>query len=82
MPVEVETQTVIVAPREEVAAYASDPGNATSWYENIVAARWETPKPLAAGSRFASVAAPLLVSAMRRANTKDLRRLKSLLERR
>jgi hypothetical protein len=51
MPVGVETRTEIARPREEVAAYAADPGNATEWYRNIKAVEWRTPPPLAAGSR-------------------------------
>ena len=137
------TDIVIARPRDEVAAYASDPDRATEWYENIVAVRWETPPPLAVGTRlafeaaflgrrlaytyevrewlpgerfvmgtaqgpfpmettytwtddpggtrmtlrnrgepsgFASVAAPVMAAAMRRANRKDLARLKALLE--
>jgi uncharacterized membrane protein len=143
--VDVETRIEIGRPRSEVAAYAADPDNATSWYENIKAVDWETPRPLAVGSRiafvaeflgrtlaytyeireltagerlvmstsqgpfpmettyiwedaaegvtrmtlqnrgrpagFRSLAAPLMARAMRRANQKDLRRLKEILER-
>jgi len=142
--VDVVTETEIQRPRDEVAAFASDPDNATAWYENIKAVEWETPRPLAIGSRvafvatflgrrlaytyevienaqgerlvmrtaqgpfpmettyafadapsgatrmtlrnrgepsgFKGVAAPLMARAMRRANTKDLARLKALLE--
>ena len=131
--------------RAEVAAFAADPDNATSWYENIEAVEWKSPRPLAVGSKlafvarflgrrlaytyevrelvpgerfvmstaegpfpmettytwsdaangattmtlrnrgepsgFSKVGAPLLASAMRRANRKDLEQLKSLLER-
>ena len=144
-PVDVVTQVDIARPREDVAAYASDPDNATSWYENIKAVEWRTPRPLARGSRlafvaqflgrrleytyeirelepgrklvmsteqgpfpmettytfedagpertrmtlrnrgepsgFAKVGAPVMGRAMRRANTKDLHRLKQILER-
>jgi hypothetical protein len=144
VPVDVLTEIEISRPRGEVAAYAADPDNATSWYENIKAVEWETPRPLAVGSRiafvaqflgrelaytyeikalvpgvrlvmstaegpfpmetmyvwedvteaatrmtlrnrgapagFRAVAAPLMAAAMRRANRKDLRRLKELLE--
>jgi hypothetical protein len=140
----VEAETVIARPRDEVATFAADPDNATRWYENIESVRWETPPPLAVGSRmtfvarflgrrleytyevrehapaerfvmataqgpfpmettyewrdsldggtlmslrnrgepsgFANVAAPLMAQAMRRANRKDLRALKALLE--
>ncbi len=56
MPVDVLTETLIRRPLAEVADYASDPGNAPQWYVNIVAVEWETPPPLAVGSRLAFVA--------------------------
>jgi uncharacterized membrane protein len=145
MTVDVRTEIEIHRPRAEVAAYASDPDNATAWYQNIEAVEWKSPKPLAVGSRiafvarflgrrlayiyeikelvpgerlvmstaegpfpmetsyawednadggtrmtlrnrgepagFSRVAAPMMASAMRRVNRKDLERLKSILER-
>jgi len=144
LAVEVKTEIEIERPRSQVAAYAADPDNATSWYENIKAVEWETPRPLGVGSRigfvaeflgrtlaytyeieelaiakrlvmrtaqgpfpmettyiwedaaegatrmtlcnrgepagFKLLAAPLMSRAMRRANQKDLRRLKQILE--
>jgi hypothetical protein len=144
MPVDVTTEIVIERPRADVAAFASDPDNATTWYENIKAVEWETAQPVAVGSRlafvahflgrrlsytyevkelapgerlvmrtsegpfpmettyawedagagatrmtlrnrgepsgFSTVGAPLIAMAMRRANRKDLRRLKAILE--
>ena len=143
MPVDVTTEIEIERPRAEVAAYATEPDNATAWYANIERVDWQTPKPLAVGSRvafvarflgrrlaytyeirelvpaerlvmstsegpfpmetsyvwadegdgtrmtlrnrgepagFARVAAPLMERAMRRANEKDLAKLKALLE--
>jgi uncharacterized protein YndB with AHSA1/START domain len=144
MAVDVVTETEIARPRTEVAAYASDPDNATAWYENIKGVDWRTPKPLAVGTRvafvasfmgrrleytyeirdlvpgerlvmstdqgpfpmettytfedagqgatrmtlrnrgepsgFGRVAAPVMAAAMRRANAKDLRRIKEILE--
>ncbi len=144
MPVDIQTEIEIDRPRGEVAEYASNPDNATIWYENIKAIEWKSPKPLAVGSRiafvaqflgrrlaytyevkemspgerfvmrtaegpfpmettysfqdtanggtkmtlrnhgapagFSRLAAPLMTSAMRRANRKDVKRLKSILE--
>lgn len=56
MPVEVQTEVEIARPRGEVAAYASDPDNATAWYENIKSVEWKSPKPLSVGSRIDFVA--------------------------
>jgi hypothetical protein len=49
--VDVTSTILIERPRAEVAAYAADPTNATTWYRNISAVRWETDPPLAVGSR-------------------------------
>lgn len=54
--VNVLTETVIRRPRSAVAAYASEPDNATEWYVNIKAVQWESPRPAEVGSRFAFVA--------------------------
>jgi uncharacterized protein YndB with AHSA1/START domain len=56
MPVDVLTEVEIARPRAEVAAYASDPDRATSWYRNIKAVEWQSPPPVAVGSRIAFVA--------------------------
>jgi uncharacterized membrane protein len=144
MKVDVETHIEIARPRAEVAAYAADLDHTTAWYQNIRAVEWQTPRPLAIGSRvafvarflgrrlaytyeirelvpgerlvmstaqgpfpmettytwsdagegrtrmtlrnrgepagFSRLAAPFMASAVRRANRKDLRRLKQVLE--
>ena len=56
MPVDVETQIEIDRPRRKVAAYVSNPDNATAWYENIRSVDWKTPIPVAVGSRIVFVA--------------------------
>jgi hypothetical protein len=56
VPVDVVTQIEIARGREEVAAFASDPANATAWYRNIQSVEWETPPPAAVGSRVRFVA--------------------------
>jgi uncharacterized membrane protein len=145
MIVDVRTGIEIQRPRDEVAAYVSDPSNATKWYRNIRSVEWETPPPVVEGSRmrfrarflgrdltytyevrelvpgkrlvmgtadgpfamettytfddapsggtqvglrnrgepsgFAKVLSSVMTKAMRRENTKDLERLKELLER-
>ena len=56
MPVDVRTEIEIDRPRAEVTAFAADPDNATAWYRNIEAVEWQTPRPVALGSRVAFVA--------------------------
>lgn len=53
MHVDVTVAIDIERPRSEVAAFAVDPDNATTWYANIKSVRWETSKPVQVGSRIA-----------------------------
>ncbi len=49
--VDVETAIEIDRPRADVAAYASDPENATAWYQNIESVEWEAAPTLVLGAR-------------------------------
>jgi uncharacterized protein YndB with AHSA1/START domain len=144
MSVDVNTETVIDRPVEQVAQYAADPTNAPEWYANIESIDWKTPPPVQTGSAktfvarflgrrleytyevvdlvpgerlvmrmkegpfpmettytwapapgggtrmtlcnrgepagFSKLMAPLMAPAMRRANRKDLAKLKAILE--
>ncbi|MDV7352586.1 SRPBCC family protein [Rhodococcus oxybenzonivorans] len=54
--VDVETQATIARPRHEVAAYASNPENATAWYANITEVQGDCAGPVETGAEFAFVA--------------------------
>jgi hypothetical protein len=54
--VDVQTSIEIERPRAVVAAFVSNPDNATRWYVNIKSINWETPAPAVVGSRIAFVA--------------------------
>jgi uncharacterized membrane protein len=54
--VDVVTATLIDRAPADVAAYACNPDNATAWYANIASVAWQTPPPLAVGSRLTFVA--------------------------
>lgn len=56
MAVDVSTDTVIRRLRRDVAAYATNPDNAPSWYVNIEAVQWKTAPPVGVGSQVAFVA--------------------------
>ena len=56
MPVDVITEIEIDRPRDAVSAFAGDPDNAPKWYVNIKSVEWQTPAPLAVGSKLAFVA--------------------------
>jgi len=49
--VDVVTEIEITRPRDVVAEFSADPSNATAWYKNIKAVEWETPPPVAVGSK-------------------------------
>ena len=56
LSVDVVTETVIERPREQVAAFASNPDNVPAWYGNIKSVEWKSVPPLRVGSRIAFVA--------------------------
>jgi uncharacterized membrane protein len=49
--VDVRSEILIKRPRAEVAAYALDPDNATSWYRNIKTVDWKSEPPVVVGSK-------------------------------
>lgn len=51
MEVDVAVERFLPVPLETVASFAGDPGNAPQWYANIVSVHWQTPPPVAVGSR-------------------------------
>ncbi len=51
LKVDVRCEVAIARPRGVVAAYSSNPANARAWYSNIKSVEWQTPPPLAVGSR-------------------------------
>lgn len=56
MAVDVQVETIIDSPQDRVASYAGDPTNAPEWYANIRSVDWQTPPPVAVGSRIDFVA--------------------------
>lgn len=96
MKVDVQTEIVIDRPVAEVASYAADPANAPKWYANIESIEWHTAPSAAVGSKITFVArflgrrleyvyevvelTPGKRLVMRRANRKDLARIKSMRE--
>jgi uncharacterized membrane protein len=50
--VDVTTAIEIARPRAEVSAYASDPENATTWYENIKAVERRSPRSVTFTAEF------------------------------
>ncbi|OQP38929.1 hypothetical protein A4H97_19245 [Niastella yeongjuensis] len=49
--VDVSTEIIINLPKEKVAEFASDPGNAPSWCTHIKSVEWNNDAPLRAGAR-------------------------------
>ncbi len=56
MSIDVTVSIEIDRPREDVAAYACDPDNDTTWYVAIKEVKWLTDKPAGVGTRVARVA--------------------------
>jgi uncharacterized membrane protein len=51
MEVDVQVESVIPFPLEQVASFAGDPTNAPQWYANIQSVTWRTGPPVVVGSK-------------------------------
>ena len=83
--VDVRTEIDIARPRAEVAAFAVDPGpfpmeTTYTWEDHSDGGTRMTLRNRGEPSGFRKIAAPVMAGAIRRANVKDLSRLKWLLE--
>ncbi|MEZ4369237.1 MAG: SRPBCC family protein [Polyangiaceae bacterium] len=56
MFVDVQTETLIQRPLEEVATFSADPDNAPRWYANIKSVEWRSQPGVRVGARVAFVA--------------------------
>ena len=56
MSVDVLTEIDIARPVDVVSAFAADPSNAPTWYDNIESVEWKTPPPARVGSQMTFVA--------------------------
>ena len=56
MSVDVLTEIDIARPVDVVSAFAADPSNAPTWYDNIESVEWKTPPPARVGSKMTFVA--------------------------
>lgn len=54
--VDIRSEVHIQRPVEFVAGYATDPGNAPAWYDNIRSVEWRTDPPLRVGTVVSFVA--------------------------
>lgn len=56
MSLDVTTETIIARPRDEVAEFAAQPGNAPAWYVDIESVEWMSEPQLQVGARVSFVA--------------------------
>ncbi len=56
MPIDVTAEVTIDRPREDVARYAMNPDNDTSWIGGIVESKWVTDPPVTVGTQVARFA--------------------------